>query len=341
VAGQPARVPVADELYHFDRKPRPYVHPILDLNEATYATAIGVNASGALENGDHPISWCSNYDGGRLYAQVLGHNWDLWANTPWFQNAVLHGILTAGGLEPANCVTHLEVKTLIASLAGSGGITANAATAATNLVQSAYDKYATLTTSGYSSSLADIDALRALAQDPANGDAPSRAKLLAKAQELKSWMLVLLGSKSVPQDVGGTVPATLSLSLGTPASFGAFTPGVGKTYDAGTTANVISTAGDAALSVADPSGTATGHLVNGTFSLPQALQAKASSPLGAGADFAPVGGSSAPTPLLTYAGPVSNDPVDVRFRQVIGANDALRTGSYSKTLTFTLSTTTP
>ena len=33
-------------------------------------------------------------------------------------------------------------------------------------------------------------------------------------------------------DVGGNVPATLSLTLGTPASFGAFIPGVGKDYDA-------------------------------------------------------------------------------------------------------------
>jgi len=31
----------------------------------------------------------------------------------------------------------------------------------------------------------------------------------------------------------------------------------------------------------------------------------------------------------------------VSFRQHINANDALRTGSYSKTLTFTLSTTAP
>src|SRR3954470_12555759 len=73
--------------------------------------------------------------------------------------------------------------------------------------------------------------------------------------------------------VGGSVPATLALTLGTPASFGAFTPGVAKDYTASTTANVISTAGDATLSVADPSSTATGHLVNGTFSLPSALQA--------------------------------------------------------------------
>ena len=31
----------------------------------------------------------------------------------------------------------------------------------------------------------------------------------------------------------------------------------------------------------------------------------------------------------------------VEFRQSIGANDPLRTGTYSKTLTFTLSTTQP
>ncbi len=73
--------------------------------------------------------------------------------------------------------------------------------------------------------------------------------------------------------VGGTVPATLALTMGTPAGFGAFTPGAAKDYTASTTATVISTAGDATLSVADPSPTAPGHLVNGTFSLPQALQA--------------------------------------------------------------------
>jgi PKD repeat protein/glucose/arabinose dehydrogenase/type 1 glutamine amidotransferase len=136
--------------------------------------------------------------------------------------------------------------------------------------------------------------------------------------------------------VGGTVPATLSLSLGAPATFGAFTPGVANVYTAQTTANVISTAGDATLSVADPSSNHTGQLVNGAFFLPQALQANAK-----GGAFAPVGGSASPTPLYTYSGPVSNDSATIGFRQSIGANDALRTGAYSKTLTFTLSTTTP
>ena len=140
---------------------------------------------------------------------------------------------------------------------------------------------------------------------------------------------------------GGSVPATLSLTLGSAAAFGAFTPGVAKTYDASMTANVISTAGDAALAVADPSPTAPGHLVNGAFTLPQALQASATSPTATAAAPGGVGGPAAPRPLLTWAGPVSNDPVTVAFRQAIGAGDALRTGTYSKTLTFTLSTTNP
>jgi X-Pro dipeptidyl-peptidase len=141
--------------------------------------------------------------------------------------------------------------------------------------------------------------------------------------------------------VGGTVPATLSLSLGPAASFGAFTPGIGKTYTAQTSANVVSTAGDALLSVADPSSTATGHLVNGSFSLPEPLQARGTKADTTGTAFNNVGSSASPLNLLTWSAPVSNDAVTLEFSQKINANDALRTGSYAKTLTFTLSTTTP
>jgi hypothetical protein len=116
--------------------------------------------------------------------------------------------------------------------------------------------------------------------------------------------------------VGGQVPATLSLTLGASASFGAFTPGVGKDYTASSTANVVSTAGDAALSVSDP-----GHLTNGAFALPSPLEVSFSK--------------------AKWTAPVSNDVVAIAFKQHIGATDALRTGAYSKTLTFTLSTTTP
>jgi levanase len=131
---------------------------------------------------------------------------------------------------------------------------------------------------------------------------------------------------SAPGGVGGTVPPTLSLTLGAPASFGAFQPGVTREYTASTTAKVISTAGDAALTVTDPSSDRTGHLVNGSFFLPQPLK---------------VAGAALPATVKTWTQPVSNDLVTVPFSQSIAATDALRTGSYSKTLTFTLSTTTP
>ena len=42
---------------------------------------------------------------------------------------------------------------------------------------------------------------------------------------------VTVAETSTPGGVGGTVPATLSLSLGTPAAFGPFTPGVARTYN--------------------------------------------------------------------------------------------------------------
>src|SRR4051794_2884581 len=48
------------------------------------------------------------------------------------------------------------------------------------------------------------------------------------------------GSTSADGGVGGSVPATLGLTLGTPAAFGAFAPGVAKDYTAVTSADVVS-----------------------------------------------------------------------------------------------------
>jgi hypothetical protein len=122
-------------------------------------------------------------------------------------------------------------------------------------------------------------------------------------------------SVEVPGTAGGSVPPTLSLTLGAAASFGAFTPGVGKDYTASTTATVTSTAGDAAL-------TATGGtLANGSFKLARPLEVSFSK--------------------AAWTAPATGDPVTIAFKQHIDATDPLRTGTYSKTLTFTLSTTTP
>ena len=112
----------------------------------------------------------------------------------------------------------------------------------------------------------------------------------------------VLGQTDTTGTVGGSVAATLSLSLGAAAQFGAFTPGIAKPYLASTTATVISTAGDATLSVADPSSDNTGHLVNGTFALPQPLQARARNAANTGTAYNNVGSSASPLNLLTYAG---------------------------------------
>ena len=108
-----------------------------------------------------------------------------------------------------------------------------------------------------------------------------------------------------------------------------------KDYTASTTANVIWTAGDATLSVADPRAWPPATSSTARSRSPGAAGARERRGVRAGRRLVE------PDALLTYSNPVSNDPVTIGFKQPIGANDPLRTGSYSKTLTFTLSTTTP
>ena len=123
------------------------------------------------------------------------------------------------------------------------------------------------------------------------------------------------------QPVGGTVPATLALTLGAPATFGAFTPGVAQGLHGQHDGDRDLDRRRRDAHRRRPARTATGHLVNGAFSLPQPLQG-----LGDGQDV--------DRPDLQRR---RHDHVHSRST----ANDALRTGTYAKTLTFTLSTTNP
>ena len=74
--------------------------------------------------------------------------------------------------------------------------------------------------------------------------------------------------------------------------------------------------GDATLSVSDP-----GHLTNGAFSLAEPLRVELAK--------------------SAWTAPTSNEKVGLTFKQLVKQTDPLRTGSYSRTLTFTLSTTNP
>ena len=134
------------------------------------------------------------------------------------------------------------------------------------------------------------------------------------------FLAAIVDATSVGGAVAGTVPATLALTLGTASLRHAHAGRRPRLHAPTSAATVTSTAGDAALSVNDPSATATGHLVNGSFALAQPLLANGTA----------VGGTSNPTLLASWTAPVSNDPKTITFKQSIGANEGLRTGSYAR-----------
>lgn len=137
----------------------------------------------------------------------------------------------------------------------------------------------------------------------------------------------------IEQPIGGTVGAVLALELGTAPSFGAFTPGLPRTYTATSTATVTTTLRDARLTVADADTTATGRLVNGDSAL--------ATPLRVAADGGAPAALSAPVTLRTFPRAVAGEDVSLAYEQTIGAREGIEVGSYAKTLTFSLSTSTP
>ena len=140
----------------------------------------------------------------------------------------------------------------------------------------------------------------------------------------------------VESAVSGTVPGALGLTLAAPANLGSFTPGVTRDYTASLSGTVMSTEPAAELSVHDPSANATGKLVNGSWVLAQPLQLRAGT-----AVFAPLSSAGAPLALHRFTTPVGKQPVAIDVKQAIAETDSLRTGSYGKSLVFTLSATTP
>ena len=164
-------------------------------------------------------------------------------------------------------------------------------------------------------------------------DGTARGRLLAVAAgaALALTACAQASAQTQPAPVGGPVPATLSVTLGAAPSFGSFQAGVARDYTASTTATVTSSAGNAALIVQDTSPFYTNHLVNGTFALSQELQVKNND-----GNY-----QTMPAGLRFWGGPTANESVPVQLKQSITATEPLRTGAYSKSLTFTLSTTAP
>jgi sugar phosphate isomerase/epimerase len=188
---------------------------------------------------------------------------------------------------------------------------------------------------------------------PNRSGATSLARLQFTSNSDDATERVLLVGKSLPGpvsqnvgiggDVAGNVAGQLALTIPTgPWSLGTFVPGLARNYDMNLGAQVTSTAASALLTVTDPSPTATGFLVNGTLPLASPLTVRAPTAADPNPAYAALPSTAGqPHPLKSYSGPVTNDAVQVAFRQAISATEGLRAGTYGKTLTFTLSSTTP
>ena len=97
-----------DEWYNFRTNPRPDVRVLLSLDETSYA--------GGTMRGDHPITWCHDYDGGRSFYTALGHTDESWAD-PAFRQLVWGGIRIAAGAVAADCrPTGADAPTLTVAL---------------------------------------------------------------------------------------------------------------------------------------------------------------------------------------------------------------------------------
>ena len=85
-----------DEWYNFTAEPQ-NVHVLLKLDENTYEEQDGSAAAD-----DHPIAWCSNYDGGRHFYTALGHKGSYWSE-PAYLAHIRGAIEWAAGEAPGDC----------------------------------------------------------------------------------------------------------------------------------------------------------------------------------------------------------------------------------------------
>jgi type 1 glutamine amidotransferase len=93
VAHLPATWARTDEWYNYQTNPRANVKVLASLNESSYT-------GGTM--GDHPITWCQNYAGGRSWYTGMGHTEESYAD-PNFTKMLLGGIQIAAGATKADC----------------------------------------------------------------------------------------------------------------------------------------------------------------------------------------------------------------------------------------------
>ncbi|MFW6720321.1 ThuA domain-containing protein [Streptomyces sp. MAR4 CNY-716] len=85
-----------EEWYNFDANPRGDVHVLVTADETTYDP--GSEAMGA----DHPISWCRDAEGGKVWATAMGHDAAAYGEAA-FRDHIAGGVESAGGAAEADC----------------------------------------------------------------------------------------------------------------------------------------------------------------------------------------------------------------------------------------------
>jgi len=91
-----------EEWYNFRTNPRDSVHVLLSVDESTYDPRGYSVPGGSPGMGDHPISWCQPYDGGRAFYTALGHKGSYWKE-PLLLSHVIGGIEMAAGVKRFDC----------------------------------------------------------------------------------------------------------------------------------------------------------------------------------------------------------------------------------------------
>ncbi|GJF33629.1 glycosyl hydrolase [Kitasatospora sp. NE20-6] len=82
-----------DEWYNYRVNPRSSTHVLASVDESSYS-------GGSM--GDHPISWCQDYSGGRAFYTGLGHTKESYGEGPFLKH-LLGGIRYAAGVAHADC----------------------------------------------------------------------------------------------------------------------------------------------------------------------------------------------------------------------------------------------
>ncbi|MEV0116100.1 ThuA domain-containing protein [Streptomyces sp. NPDC050844] len=94
--GLPERWERPEEWYNFDKNPRGDVHVLVTADETTY------DPGGSKMGADHPISWCRNAEGGKVWATAMGHDKTSYTEAA-FREHVLGGIQWASGNKAGDC----------------------------------------------------------------------------------------------------------------------------------------------------------------------------------------------------------------------------------------------